>query len=102
MSKENRNVRLGTIRLFFDDDYRLVYYVLDSPSFWKRLFSWKGLLRRAYYCMAGMTHLFDPDEYKKVLGELKTYEDVKRWKDNQWEKARENRTAQNRAWNNGD
>lgn len=79
----NREIELKTIRLFFDDDVRLVYYRLKSPLFFERLFAKKGILSMAYRFATGRTILFDAQEYQAVKKRLKTYEDVENWKKEQ-------------------
>lgn len=97
--RENRKVRIKTIRFDFDDDFRFVYYVLDSPSFFKRFFSKKGLLKKAYKLTPGMAYFFNPNEYKEVKNEVKTYGDAKKWNRKQTDIDRNNRVYRTDEWN---
>ena len=101
MSKEeklNREIRIKTIRFFFDDDYRMCYYTLNSNSFLKRLFSKRKLLIAAY-SSGGTTPLFTPREYKNLCETLKTYKDAIEWQKEQYRIDREARAELKKMWN---
>lgn len=97
---KEREVEFCTLRILGDSENRYVFCRRKPKNKFERFFiPWRQMWR-SYYRIVGRTNFFSTDDYKKLVNEVKTTSDLKKWNETQKKFYRRLKAESEAEWDN--